>query len=389
MPDELLISQTKIILPQRRKELLSRPRLLELLSDLLDFRLIIIAAPAGYGKTSLLIDFADQFDWPVCWYALDPLDNDTHRFLSHFVMSIKRQFPEFGDEAINILRTTPADQLNLDYLVSALTNDIYEKITEHFILVLDDYHLLNSNSQIDTFLSEFIQHADDNCHIAITSRKLLTLPDLPLMVARAQVGGLSIEELVFQPDEIQKLYNQVFHKKIDIKEASEIADASEGWITGLLLTSPMLRSGLGEPVKIARASGIGLYEYLAQQVLTQQPENVQNFLLNSSILEEFNADMCGEVIGKALGQTQDWKRLMESIFHSNLFVLPVDNEYKWLRYHHLFRDFLRTTLENQRPEDAVKLKLQLAEYFYAKEDWEKVFDIYQNLKNLQAIAAFN
>ena len=386
MPDELLISQTKIILPQRRKELLSRPRLLELLSDLLDFRLIIIAAPAGYGKTSLLIDFADQFDWPVCWYALDPLDNDTHRFLSHFVMSIKRQFPEFGDEAINILRTTPADQLNLDYLVSALTNDIYEKITEHFILVLDDYHLLNSNSQIDTFLSEFIQHADDNCHIAITSRKLLTLPDLPLMVARAQVGGLSIEELVFQPDEIQKLYNQVFHKKIDIKEASEIADASEGWITGLLLTSPMLRSGLGEPVKIARASGIGLYEYLAQQVLTQQPENVQNFLLNSSILEEFNADMCGEVIGKALGQTQDWNRLMESIFHSNLFVLPVDNEYKWLRYHHLFRDFLRTTIENQRPEDAVKLKLQLAEYFYAKEDWEKVFDIYQNLKNLQAIA---
>src|SRR4030042_6363572 len=114
MPDELLISQTKIILPQRRKELLSRPRLLELLSELLDFRLIIIAAPAGYGKTSLLIDFADQFDWPVCWYALDPLDNDTHRFLSHFVMSIKRKFPEFGDEAINILRTTPADQLNLD-----------------------------------------------------------------------------------------------------------------------------------------------------------------------------------------------------------------------------------------------------------------------------------
>ena len=387
MPDELLISQTKIILPQRRKELLSRPRLLELLSDLLDFRLIIIAAPAGYGKTSLLIDFADQFDWPVCWYSLDPLDIDIHRFLSHFVMSIKRRFPEFGEEAINILRTTPADQLNLDYLVSALTNDIYEKITEHFILVLDDYHLLNSNNEIDTFISEFIQHADDNCHIAITSRKLLTLPDLPLMVARAQVGGLSIEELVFLPDEVQKLYNQVFHKKIDIKEASEIAGASEGWITGLLLTSPMLRSGLSEPVKIARASGIGLYEYLAQQVLTQQPENVQNFLLNSSVLEEFNSDMCREVIGKALGQTHDWKRLMESIFHSNLFVLPVDNEYKWLRYHHLFRDFLRTTLENQRPEDAVKLKLQLAEFFYAKEDWEKVFDIYQNLKNLQAIAA--
>ena len=387
MADELLISQTKILLPQRRRELLSRSRLLELLSDLLDFRLIIIAAPAGYGKTSLLIDFAHQFDWPVCWLALDPLDNDPHRFLSHFVMSIKRQFPEFGDEAVNILKTTPADQLNLDYLISALTNDIYEKVTEHFIVVLDDYHLLNSNSQIDTFLSEFIQRADDNCHIAITSRKLLTLPDLPLMVARAQVGGLSIEELVFQPDEIQKLYSQVFHREIDIKEASDIVTASEGWITGLLLTSPMLRSGLGEPIKIARASGIGLYEYLAQQVLTQQPENIQAFLLNSSVFEEFNAVMCREVIGKALNQSEDWNRLMESIFHNNLFVLPVDDEYKWLRYHHLFRDFLRSTLESQRPQEAEKLKLQLAEYFSAKEDWERVFDIYQHLGNTKAIAA--
>ena len=387
MPEDLHISRTKILIPQRRKELLSRPRLLELLSDLLDFRLIIIAAPAGYGKTSLLIDFAHQFDWPVCWLSLDPLDNDLYRFLSHFLFSIKKQFPEFGDEAIKILQTTPADKLNLDYLISVLTNSIYEKITEHFIVVLDDYHLLNSSGQIDTFLSEFIQHADDNCHIVITSRKLLTLPDLPLMVARAQVGGLSIEELIFQPEEIQKLYNQVFHKKIDNKEASNIAAASEGWITGLLLTSPMLRSGLAEPIKIARASGIGLYEYLAQQVLSQQPEKVQAFLLNSSILEEFNAEMCREVIGKALNQKQDWNQLMEAIFHNNLFVLPVDDEYKWLRYHHLFRDFLRSTLEIQRPTDAAKLKLHLAEFFYVKEDWEKVFDIYTNLGDFHAVAA--
>ncbi len=387
MADELLISQTKVLLPQRRKEILSRPRLLELLSDLLDFRLIIIAAPAGYGKTSLLIDFAHQFDWPVCWLALDPLDNDTHRFLSHFVMSIKRQFPEFGDEAINILKTTPADQLNLEYLISVLTNDIYEKITEHFIVVLDDYHLLSSNGLIDTFLSEFIQRADDNCHIAITSRKLLTLPDLPLMVARAQVGGLSIEELVFQPDEIQKLYNQVFHRNIDLNEASDIATASEGWITGLLLTSPMLRSGLGEPIKVARASGIGLYEYLAQQVLTQQPENIRAFLLNSSILEEFNAEMCQKVIGNALNQNENWTRLMESIFHNNLFVLPVDDEYKWLRYHHLFRDFLRSMLESQRPQDAEKLRQHLAKYFSERGDWERAFDIYQHLGDIQAIAS--
>jgi ATP/maltotriose-dependent transcriptional regulator MalT/two-component SAPR family response regulator len=386
MAAQLPITRTKLLIPQRRRELLSRPRLLELLSELLDFRLIIIAAPAGYGKTSLLIDFASNFDWPVCWVSLDALDNDPMRFLSHFVMSIRRQFPEFGEEAINMLKSTPADQLNSDYLISALTNDIYEQIAEHFVVVLDDYHLVNANEEIDQFLSDFIQRADDNCHIAITSRKLLTLPDLPLMVARAQVGGLSIEELVFQPPEIQKLYSQVFNREIDVREAEQIAAASEGWITGLLLTSPMLRSGLGEPVKIARASGIGLYEYLAQQVLDQQPQDIRDFLLNTSILEEFNAEMCREVVGRALSIKADWPRLMDTIYHHNLFVLPVDEEYRWLRYHHLFRDFLQSTLASQRPQDAEKIKLELARYAERNLEWEKVFEIYRQLDRKEAIA---
>lgn len=386
MAAQLPITRTKLLIPQRRRELLSRPRLLELLSELLDFRLIIIAAPAGYGKTSLLIDFASNFDWPVCWVSLDPLDNDPVRFLSHFVMSIRQQFPDFGEEAINMLQSTPADQLNSDYLISAMTNDIYEQIAEHFVVVLDDYHLVNANEEINQFLSDFIQRADDNCHIAVTSRKLLTLPDLPLMVARAQVGGLSIEELVFQPAEIQKLYSQAFNKTIDAREAEQIAAASEGWITGLLLTSPMLRSGLGEPVKIARASGIGLYEYLAQQVLDQQPQDIRDFLLNTSILEEFNAEMCREVVGKALSVKADWPRLMDTIYHHNLFVLPVDEEFRWLRYHHLFRDFLQSTLANQRPQDSEMIKLELAHYAARNQDWEKVFEIYRQLGKKEAIA---
>jgi len=164
MADELLISRTKLVVPQRRKELLSRARLLDLLSDLLDYRLIIIAAPAGYGKTSLLIDFASQFEWPFCWYALDPLDNDLHRFLSHFVMSVRKRFPRFGGEAISILTRSPADQINTEHLISALTNDIYENISEHFVIVLDDYHLIRSNPQIDQFLSDFVQRADETCH---------------------------------------------------------------------------------------------------------------------------------------------------------------------------------------------------------------------------------
>ena len=104
------------------------------------------------------------------------------------------KFPDFGETSLRVLESTPVDQINQDFLISTLTNDIYDHITEHFVIVLDDYHLLKSNPEIDQFLSNFIQRADDNCHIVITSRKLLTFPDLPLMVARSQVGGLSVED---------------------------------------------------------------------------------------------------------------------------------------------------------------------------------------------------
>ena len=122
-------------------------------------------------------------------------------------------------------------------MISTITNDIYDHITEHFVIVLDDYHLMKSNPVIDQFLSDFVQRADDNCHVVITSRKLLTFPDLPLMVARSQVGGLSIEELAFLPEEIQKLFDKIFNKPIDQQEAAALAMRTEGWITGLLLTS--------------------------------------------------------------------------------------------------------------------------------------------------------
>ena len=385
MIENFQIAQTKLITPQRRKELLSRPRLLEMMSDLLDFRLIIVAAPAGYGKTSLLIDFASQFDWPVCWYSLDPLDQDFERFLAYFIHSIKFKFPEFGDASLRVLESSPVDQLNQDYLISTLTNDIYDHITEHFVIVLDDYHLLKSNPVIDQFLSNFIQRADDNCHIVITSRKLLTFPDLPLMVARSQVGGLSVEELAFLPDEIEELFDKIFNKPINSDEALSLATRTEGWITGLLLTSQMLKSGMGDQIKVSRASGIGLYEYLAQQVLDQQPDHIRDFMLNSSILEEFNAEMCKDVIGKALQKQQKWGELLYHVIQHNLFVLPVDDEYSWVRYHHLFRDFLQSTIQKERPKDARVIKEKLAEYYSEKKDWERVFEIYSELSDSKAI----
>jgi ATP/maltotriose-dependent transcriptional regulator MalT/DNA-binding SARP family transcriptional activator len=379
------ISQIKIIVPQRRKELLSRPRLLALLDDLLDFKLIIIAAPAGYGKTSLMIDYATSYDWPVTWLALDPLDQNLTRFLTYFISAIQQRFPNFGIRSNAMMQSLNEDELDIDSLVTTITNDIFENITEHFILVLDDYHLVNQGKEIDEFLSSFLQKVGENFHLVVNSRTLLTLPDLPLLVARSQVGGLSLEELVFQPEEIKKLFEKNNNIEISMEEAEDYARQSEGWITGLLLTAQVGNKGIGDQSKISRTSGIGLYEYLAQQVLDQQSAEIQRFLLWSSLLEEFNPDMCQQIIGRALNVDCNWQSLMEDIVFNNLFVVRIGDEGSWLRYHHLFRDFLQHRMETLYPDEASKILQRLAEYYTSSQDWERVFILYSKLGEIDTI----
>ena len=241
------LTRTKIVLPRRRADLLTRQRLLDLLFELLDHRLIIIAAPAGYGKTSLLLDLADRIEWAVCWYALDELDQDPQRLIAHFIASLAHRFPGFGKRATAILRSTASTSLNSDRFMATLVNEISEHIPEHFVLILDDYHLASDSEAIDGFLNRFVQEVDETCHTVVSSRTLLTLPDLPLMVARSQVGGLGFEELAFRYDEIQALVLQNYHLTIPESEAVELTRETEGWITGAAAFGRDNVAGNGRP----------------------------------------------------------------------------------------------------------------------------------------------
>ncbi|MEA4907717.1 MAG: tetratricopeptide repeat protein [Chloroflexi bacterium] len=380
MRNDIPVTSTKIILPRKRTDLLSRARLLDLMYELMDNKLIIVAAPAGYGKTSLLLDFAYRIEIPVCWYALDTLDVDPQRFLTHFIASINLRFPKFGNSSFSALKNTNQEKLDLDYLVSVIVNDVYENIGEHFVIVLDDYHLVDTNDAIGYFVNRFIQDCDENCHLIITSRVLLSLPNLSLMVARSQVGGLSFEELGFRPEEIKKLFLQNYNRTISDQTANELAEQTEGWITGLLLSTQTNNRQANDLVRIARTSGVGLYEYLAQQVLEQQSEALREFLLRTSLLEEFNADLCEQVIQPALGGPKtNWRHLMEKVMRHNLFVLPVGENGSWLRYHHLFRDFLRAHMVQERPDETRCIQLTLAAVYSKNGEWEKSFNLYQQL----------
>jgi LuxR family transcriptional regulator, maltose regulon positive regulatory protein len=381
------VVRTKIIIPRRRTEILSRPRLLSILENVLDLKLLILAAPAGYGKTSLLIDFTYHTQLPVSWFAIDALDTDPQRFIAHFISAISSRFPTFGEASFSALSNLNQESLNLDPVISAIINDAYEHITEHFVFILDDYHYVRDSKPIDEFINRITLEMSENCHLIISSRTLLTLPDLTLLVARSQVGGLSYEELAFLPEEIKQLFSVNYHQSITEKNATEMVEQTEGWITGLLLTAQLSPKETSNRLRLARVSGIGLYEYLAQQVLEQQSDEFRLFLKRTSLLEEFDGVLCGQIFSQVSGiNTENWQERIELLLRENLFVLPVDDETLHLRYHHLFRDFLQNSMRSERPEESRQIESCLAEYYEKRKEWERAFAIYSRIGTTDQIS---
>lgn len=380
------ITRTKLIVPRRRDDTLSRPRLLTVLEESIDNRLLIVAAPAGYGKTSLLVDFVHQTLQPVCWLSLDDLDKDPQRFIAHFIAAMNATFPEFGKNCMPALQGMSQARLNLDALVSLTVNDIFETITEHFLFVLDDYHLVEENQDINYFINRFLMSVDENCHMVISSRRLLPLADMPLLVARSLVGGLGFEDLAFRMEEIQSLYLQNHRIVLGEEDATSLAKLTEGWITGLVLSTEIKNGRVTTRFQTKHVAGVSLYDYLAQQVLEHLSEEIKLFLFRSSLLDEFDAERCEKVIGGALGITGNWQRLMDEVQRSNLFTLPVIEEHVWLRYHHLFRDFLQAHMSRQYPEETRKILQALSEYYAQNFEWERAYQVYDRIGDKDLIA---
>ena len=380
------ISRTKIIVPRRREEILTRTRLLDMMFEFLEKKLILVSAPAGYGKTSLLIDLHHHSDLPFCWLSLDELDHDPQRFASYFIEAIKEEFPDFGKQASEILNGITSVSEGMESLVVTLVNDIYEHIPQHFVLVLDDFHLISDVPNIQNFLNRFIQLVDENCHLIISSRTLTQMPDLPLLVARNLVAGLDLSELAFSAEEIQTLFVQNYDTFISEDIAKELFDETEGWITGLQLTRLGITYRMEERQRISRAAGVGLFDFLGQQVLDKQPADIRFFLLRSSLLEEFDDSLCNLVFGELYPDRKDWSHWIDVVTKKNLFALPVGSESGWVRYHHLFRDFLQDRMHKEYPEEIPLILEKLVQAYEMYNEWEKAYHIQKRLQDITALA---
>jgi LuxR family maltose regulon positive regulatory protein len=362
---------TKIRVPRRRGDLLPRRRLVDFIHGHLDRRLILISAPAGFGKTSLLTDFASDTDLPVCWYTLDPFDHDLHLFLEHLISAIAHRFPDFGQRSRTFLRQTPDPGANLYPLVATLVQEIYDSIPEYFFLVLDDHHTVEDQEQINEFLDLFVTYVDENCHLIIASRTLPALPNLSLLVARRHAAGLSIDELRFTPQEIQALAKQNYNLELSPEQATTLAERTGGWITGLLLTTAHRWARASGEVTVRGRVNVDVYDYLSRQVLDRQPDPLRDFLLASSVLDELSPELCADVL-----QIDRPAALMDQVRIRNLFVIEFEGDDYRLRYHDLFRDFLRDTLRHQSQSRFRELTLRAATTYARRGEWERAVSRY-------------
>ncbi|MBK9923981.1 MAG: tetratricopeptide repeat protein [Anaerolineales bacterium] len=377
MPQPIPISKTKIVIPNRRPELLSRSRLLESLTSLLDNKLILISAPAGYGKTSLMIDLAHHVKMPVCWLSLDLLDRDPQRFIAYLIASLAERFPNVGGTSRVQLNQLKSIEKDAEALLVTLTNEIYDHVEEDFLLIIDDYHLLDDVPVISALVNRFLELVMENCHIILSSRTLPSLANVTIMVAREQVAGLSHAELEFLPREVQALYAQNFHQHLSDEAAQEFVTQTGGWITGMVL------SNLPD---LPRISGVDTFAYLGQQVLAQQPQHIREFLMRTSLPEEFNAEFCEIVLGPLHSDRPSWYDLMGFILEKNLFVLPLDQDGRWLRYHPLLREFLQTRLKEERPHEVRPILERMVTAYEKAGEWEKAYFTCKQLNDVEALA---
>ena len=354
-PSPLIITQ--ILTPKKRADLLRRQRLVDFVHENIDRKLLIISASAGYGKTSLLTDYAHDTDLPVCWLTLVESASDPRVFLDYLIASINNHFPAFGQTSRRLLQSG-VDLSDIAPLVGTVVNEICETIPDYFVVVIDDYHLVDNSAAVNRTVDALAQHAPENCHLIIASRSIPTLTPrgLASLTARQQIAGLGVNDLRFSAEEIQELLLQNYGQRLPDHAARELADKSEGWITGILLTTHTMWKGLFEGFIRIRGSDSRVYDYLANEVYSQQLPAVRDFLTGTCILEEMSPVLCDQLLG-----ISDSRDMLKFVEERNLFVSRLEREEeRWYRYHPLFREFLLSKLKEERAEQVRALHLRAA-----------------------------
>jgi len=355
------ILATKLYIPPPRAKIVLRPRLIERLNEGLSSgrKLTLISAAAGFGKTTLVSEWiaspwhrppGQVCERPTAWLSLDEGDNDPTRFLTYLIDALQTIAPNIGAGVLGVLQSPqppPAESI-LTTLINEITT-----IPDSFIFVLDDYHIIDSKP-VDNALAFLLEHLPPQMHLVITTRED---PDLPLarLRARGQLTELRAADLRFTPSEAAEFLNQAMSLQLSAEDIAALEARTEGWITGLQLAALALQGSLSMQGHASRdtsrfiqsfnGSHRFVLDYLVEEVLQRQPEHIRSFLLQTAILERLSGPLCDAVTGQ-----KDGKETLETLERGNLFIVPLDDQRQWYRYHHLFTEVLLAHALEEQPD---------------------------------------
>jgi len=348
-----------------------RPRLTKWLKQHQRRSLTLISAPAGYGKSTLISSWLSSVDCPTAWVSLDEGDNKLGNFLSYFLAAIQTIFLNSMPETQNLL--TAATQPSIPAIAKTLINEL-NQIEQPFILVLDDYHNIETRA-IHDLLCELLAHPVPNLHMVLGTR---IDPPLPLVTLRAnnQMTEVRIQNLRFNQEETQKLFRKMIGISVDPMELDAINTQAEGWVTGLRLAALAFQYRVGTNVTQGKLPVQNRFvtEYLFSEILAKQAWIMADCMLKTSILDRFCEDLCTtvcfpETLLADHGSLQtdfEGNHFLEWLQASNLFVIPLDDQDQWFRYHHLFQEFLQQEFVRRFSPDEITSLHKAAGHWFAR-----------------------
>jgi LuxR family transcriptional regulator, maltose regulon positive regulatory protein len=347
--------RTKLFIPRPRKNLVFRSRLVDRLNAGLDKKLTLIAAPAGFGKTTLLSEWISKCPRCVTWLSLDEGDNFPAQFWAYFIAALQGLRPDLGSNAIDLIQSPQAPPIRS--ILTELINDLIAFSTP-FACVIDDYHFIDSQP-IHEALCFLIDHLPANMNLVITTREDPALP-LARLRAQDQLTEIRAWDLRFTQEETDAFLRGVMGLELSKQDVAAMEDRTEGWVVGLQLAGLSMQRQVDPQAFISDFSGSHrhILDYLTDEVLQRQPEDIRTFLLQTAILDRLSGSLCDALTGRS-----DGDKLLVHLEAANLFVMPLDEERRWYRYHHLFVELLHNQLTRSQPELIPELHQRASQWF--------------------------